>query len=83
MQRLQHGPLGVRLAGQATLHYVVVEATQKPATTDSLSSARAVSLELSAIWTSCRKFIAPTTLGYNCHHSCRYNDAARPRKFQR
>lgn len=73
MQRLQHGPSRVRLAGQATLHNVVVEATQKPATTDSLSSARAVSLELSAIWPGCRKFIAPTILGYHCHDSCRYN----------
>ena len=77
MQRLQHGPLWVRLAGQATLHYVVVEATQKPATTDSLSSARAVSLELSAIWPICRKFIARTILGYHCHASCRY-DHRRP-----
>ena len=73
MQRLQHGPLRVRLAGQATLHYVVVEATQKPATTDSLSSARAVSLELSAIWPICRQFIARTILGYHCHANCRYD----------
>ncbi len=73
MQRLQHGPLRVRPAGQATLHFVVVEATQKPATTDSLSSARVVSLELSAIWPSCRKFISPTILGYHCHTNYRYD----------
>ncbi len=77
MQRLQHGPERVRLAGQATLHYVVVEATQKLATTDSLSSARAVSLELSPIWPRCRKFLARTILGYNCHVICRY-DHRRP-----